>query len=288
MMKYNRIECGRLLVLLCALLIGQAVADPINGSFELFDYNDSTDHFDPNGWHTENVVTVSEDFIPIDYDGDKSNWQIDINTGLSSFKGENLLILSSGDYYVGESKASQLLRIQEGDKIEGAYFFGACDYLPYDDWAEIKLVPRNHEGNVIQLAFAGIEMLGDYGSFTGWKKFEHTFTAEEVGSYDLTLYISDGIDTQLASYLIVDSIVVCRNNPEDPPPQKADFNCDCTVDNFDMAIFARDWGFDCNDTELIDANCGCLLGTDLDGNGPVDINDFGIMINDWLTGTRKD
>jgi hypothetical protein len=289
-MTYNRIESGRLVLLLCALLIGQAEADPMNGSFELFDYNDSTGFFDPNGWHTENYVTVSQGFLPSDYLGSKGSWRINPDKTMSAFKGNYLLVLSTGDSSITDSTAWQEVRIRAGDKLTGVYFFGACDYRPYNDWAEIKLVSINNpEADPIILAYADIEILGDYGSFAGLKRFEYTFGPEEAGDYKLVLFISDEMDSMLESYLVVDGLNICRYNETNPPPEHGDLNCDCTVNYEDMAKLSHDWGYDCNDQNtLIDPNCNCLIGSDIDGSGLVDFNDLRIMTENWLFGIKND
>jgi hypothetical protein len=292
-MKYNRIESGRLFLLLGALLIGQAAADPFNGSFEIshpiYDSNLYLSLLDPNGWETTNYVTAAKGFRPADYPGTKGSWLIDTDVNMPAFKGDYLLVLSTGDDSIEYSEARQEVRIRAGDKIKGTYFFGACDYRPFNDWAEIKLVPRNNpNGNVIMLASAGVDMLGDYGSFAGLKKFEYTIGPEEGGDYDLVLFISDEIDTRLESYLVVDGINICRYNQTNPPADYGDLNCDCTVNYDDMLKLAHDWGLNCNDeATLDDPNCNCLIGSDIDGSGPVDFNDIRIMSENWLFGIKN-
>jgi hypothetical protein len=288
-MDSKKIASGQLVVLLCALLIGQAVGEPYNGSFELYEYNETTGFNDPNGWYTENYVTVSQGFIPDSFSGTKTNWRIDLAAALSPFKGNSLLVLSSGGNSLQYAQASQSVSIGEGDKITGVYFFGTCDYRPWNDWSEIKLVKKNDSnGSEILLAFADIELLGEnYGSFPGWKRFEHTFTASEVGDYNLVLFVSDKDDYQLESYLVVDGLLLSRYNEVNPPPEHADFTCDGTVDFKDFTILAKGWQHECSNTAY-DPNCNCLLGTDLDASGLIDFNDIRILSENWLCGIREE
>ncbi|MCE5339857.1 MAG: hypothetical protein LLF92_01840 [Planctomycetaceae bacterium] len=277
-----------MVVVLCALWVCQAVGEPNNGSFERFVHNESTGYNDPNDWSTLNVVTVVNGFWPDNFPGTKNRWLIDLDSNFRAFKGENLLVLSSGNSDIEYSKAWRQISISEGDKLIGVYFFGACDYLNYNDWAEIKLVPL-YDSNLstIMVAFADIALLGDYGSFEGWTKFEYTFSAAEAGDYNLVLFVSDKNDKQLESYLLVDSIVLCKYNEENPPPEKGDFNCDGTVDFSDFNRLANDWQYDCN-SATYDPNCSCLLGSDIDGSGPVDFNDLRIFSDNWLCGIREE
>jgi len=275
-------------LILCVVWVCQAVGGPYNGSFELFDYNESTLRNNPNGWNTLNFVTVVNGFIPNDFAGEKNAWQIPLDVNFPAFKGEHLLVLSSGNSEVEYGMAWQPISVNEGDKLIGVYFFGACDYLNWNDWAEIKLNSLDEQNpSTIMIARTDIAMLGSYGSFTGWKKFEYTFNADEVGDYNLVLFVSDKDDKQLESYLLVDSILLCKYDEENPPPEKGDFNCDGTVDFQDFTRLARDWLYDCNNITY-NSNCSCLLGTDIDGSGPVDFNDMRIFSDNWLCGNREE
>jgi hypothetical protein len=274
------------LFILCVFWVCQAAGEPNNGNFEKFLYNELTGYNEPNDWNTVNFVTVEKGFLPNLFAGAKSNWRIPLDVTFPAFKGENLLVLSSGDSSVGYGKAWQPISISEGDKLVGVYFFGACDYLNWNDWAEIKLEPR-YDANLstIMVEYTDIAMLGSYGSFTGWEKFEYTFSPEEAGDYNLVLLVCDRDDTQLESYLLVDNIVLCKYNEQNPPPEKGDFNCDCTVDFQDFARLAGDWLYNCNG-ENRDPNYNCPLGTDIDGSGPVDFNDLRIFSENWLCGIK--
>lgn len=300
-------DCGKLLAMMCALLVCQAAAivSPFNGSFELSEPNESkSSQFsfpinDPNGWQTINFVTVSSGFLPLNFPGTKTNWQINMDIGLRPFKGNNVLVLSSSDSSVGTAEARQSVTIGEGDRITGAYFFGTCDYRPWDDWGDIRLIPKTSGLPVILVAYADIDLLGEnFGSFGGWQKFSHIFSAAEAGDYDLVLSVNDKDDFQLESYLIVDNITIFRNDPANPQPEDGDFNCDGTVDIADFAMLANDWQYDCahprmyddrdHSTQYYDPNCNCLLGTDMNKNGIVEYNDITILSDNWLLGQKQE
>jgi len=295
---------GQLLLVLCAVWACQAAAEPANGSFELSDFNDATLFLDPVNWHTENYVTVAQGFIPNEFSGNKTNWRINPTVGLQAFNGDWVLVLSSGDNNVGYAKAWQRLTLGAGDKLMGVFFFGTCDYRPWNDWAEIKLEPIDGNKPTIMVAFADIELLGEnFASLGGWTRFEYTLNEQQVGDYNLVMVVNDKDDQQLESYLVVDSLMVCRNLDANGPPAKGDFNCDCTVDNKDFAILANDWQYDCNHPIMYpdgenrpnyyDPNCHCLLGTDMTGvdvygQGLVDYQDLLIFIDNWLVGVREE
>ncbi|HAL44386.1 MAG: hypothetical protein A2Y12_07685 [Planctomycetes bacterium GWF2_42_9] len=288
-MDYLKRVSGQLVVFL-ALLCGAVCAEPNNGSFEFSEPNETTTYLDPNEWVTENIVTVSEGFTPESYAGEKNNWKIPIASNFPAFKKNKLLVLSTGDSSVKYSQAKQKINIHAGDKLTGVYFFGACDYRPYNDFGEIRLEPtiKNPELSEIQVVYTDIEMLGSYGSFYGWKRFEYTFSEEQAGEYDLVLYVEDGIDTMLESYFLVDGLVLCRYSPDSPLPDDGDINCDCKVNMEDFKWIANDWGYNCADTNTYDPTCNCLLGTDLDNSGYVDFNDILIMSDNWLFGIKEE
>ncbi|MEN6384890.1 MAG: hypothetical protein ABFD79_06795 [Phycisphaerales bacterium] len=284
----------------CTVMLNFCFAnEPNNGSFELFDNNENTHLNDPNFWQTENYANVLSTFIPDPFPGAKSEWAIDIYSPFEPFDGNSFILLSSIDGGEVYSLASQKLTIGQGDKLQGVYFFGACDYRPFSDYAIIKLVSTDEIEPLpdVNIAYFDIDMLGNYGSFGGWKRFEHTFTAQEAGEYNLVLKVSDVGDSALNSYLAVDGLLLSRYNAKNPPPEKGDFNCDGTVDLEDFRIMAGDWGYDCNNPiyynsnsgqRIYDPNCNCLLGTDIDGSGPVDFNDMGIFFDNWLMGNRRE
>lgn len=265
----------------------QAIPDPCNGRFEFFDYNSVLDINTPTDWQCENYTDVVGHFIPHPEQGGFTNWRIDTTNGLFPFEGEHFLVLSTGDIRPEPSyaKAWQTITVEAEDKLTGVYFFGTCDYKPYYDFAYIKLIPppgdlNLSEVNVVQIS---ISDLGDFSSMSGWKRFEYTFDVNQAGTYDLTILVGDYVDAVWDTYFIVDGIVLCHN-----PPPAGDLSCDCTVDFQDFAFLAKDWLCDCNDPDSYkDPNTNCLLGTDLTGDGPVDINDLQVMSEHWLEGTKE-
>jgi hypothetical protein len=287
-MNYLKKASGQLVVLFLALLCNVVCADPNNGSFEVFDLNETTTYLDPCDWVTENTVTVSEGFDPQFYMGSKENWKIKTNQIFHAFKKDNLLVLSTGDDSLEYARATQKVKIHSGDTLKGAYFFGACDYQPYNDWGVIKLVPLDDQGlSEITVTYVDISMLGNYGSFDRWKKFEYTFTEQEAGDYNLVLFVSDRTDMRLESYLLVDGLTICRYNPDIIQPDDADINCDCTVNMEDFKWLANDWGYHYADANTYDPTINCVFETDLDNSGYVDYNDIQIMSDNWLLGNKE-
>jgi hypothetical protein len=262
---------------------------PINGGFELFDYNDIIDINTPTGWHCENYTAVVGNFIPHPEQGNTTNWKINLTEGLHPFEGNSFLVLSTGDWPQGSTYAKvwQNITVGAGDKLTGAYFFGTCDYWDFNDFAYIKLIPvpggdpNYSDVNIVQVSLMSVG--GDYSSLSGWKRFEYTFDADQAGTYELTLFVSDYRDNILDSYLAVDGLALCHN-----PPAKGDLNCDCIVNFVDFTILANDWWYNCNDQNVFnDPNRKCLLGTDLTGDGPVDTNDLRVMSEYWLQGSAQ-
>ncbi|MFA5292461.1 MAG: hypothetical protein WC496_05435 [Phycisphaerae bacterium] len=270
---------GVLACICCALCISCAIADPNNGSFELFDYNEVFDFNTPTGWYHENYAAVIGQFTP---DENLSEWHIN---SLLPFDGNNFLMLSTGDFNPEPiyAKVWQNINIEAGNKLTGVYFFGTYDWLPeWNDFADIKLIPVI-DANLQELTVAHMEIsyTGSYRSMAGWRRFEYTFEPNQAGNYNLVITVNDVGDYRYNTYFAVDGLVLCQN-----PSGPGDLNCDCTVNFEDFTILARDWQCDCNDTAIYnDPNGSCLLGTDITGDGPVDMNDLQIMSENWLTGS---
>lgn len=273
--------------LLSVFLTTQVISAPYNGRFELFDYNDTIDINTPTGWQYENYTDVVGHFIPHPEPGETTNWRINLQTGLLPFEGEHFLVLSTGDMpeQVAYAKVWQSITVGAGDKLTGVYFFGTCDYKPYNDFAYIKLIPPRNDPNLseVNIVQISIQDLGDFSSMSGWERFEKTFDVNQAGTYDLTILVSDYGDAIWDTYFAVDGIVLCHN-----PPPAGDLSCDCTVNFEDFALLAVDWLCDCNNPNVYnDPNSNCLLGTDLTGDGPVDTKDLQIMSEYWLEGTKE-
>jgi hypothetical protein len=282
------------------LLISCAMAAPNNGGFELFDYNSTIGINTPAGWNTDNNYTaVVNHLTPRD-----SRWKL--KKDLLPFNGNSFLLLGTGKENVlrkepNQANVWQTITVNAGDKLTGVFFFGTLDYYPYLDWAEIKLGQSplvNLNLSSLMLVHVTAGNVGsfdqyDAGSMSGWKRFEHTFTPEEAGTYTLIIRVCDYGDSEYDSFFAVDSFVLCRN-----PAQAGDFSCDCTVNFEDFVYLANDWLCNCKDPNVHndpqsdpnyynDPNSNCLLGTDLTGNGPVNTNDFRIMSEHWLEGIKE-
>ncbi|HBG28448.1 MAG: hypothetical protein A2Y10_10885 [Planctomycetes bacterium GWF2_41_51] len=243
----------------------------------------------PTSWYFENYVEVVGNFFPHPASGYYTGWKFNEATGLYPFEGESFIVLSTGDWPESSSysKIWQTITVGEGETLTGVYFFGTCDYWDYNDFSYIKLIPLRDdlEHEEIIIAQESLKSVGgDYTSLGGWKRFAYTFDASEAGKYQLTIFVSDYRDNAWDSYLAVDAIKLCHN-----PPENGELNCDCTVNFEDFAIMVSDWLYDCNDPIFYnDPNTNCLLGTDLSGNGLVELNDLRIIAENWLLGIKEE
>jgi len=257
-------------------------ADIVNGGFEQSEPNDMLDFDPPFGWERENYAAVVNNFVPQPERGSTENWKIDVQAGLGPFEGQSFVVLSTGDVESDPMYAEirQQIEISAGQKLTGVYFFGTCDYIPFNDYATITLVPDpNSSLTDIILINISVTDVGNYGSTDGWGLFEHTFSEAEAGTYEIVLLVHDVDDNIFKSYLAVDNITLCS------PPEYGDINHDCQVNMLDFAFMAVDWSNDCSDPNyLSDPNNRCQYGTDINGDGPVDINDLWLMAENWLTG----
>ena len=270
-------------LLAVVLLWATGYAGVYNGGFEIIEPN-SPEPFDPpDGWERENYAAALEQFIPQPPQGSVINWKIDLGEGLKAVQGERFVVVSSDDYTPDPYLANirQYVYVSAGQSIAGYYFFGTADYMPYDDYANIKLVPADSNSGLrdITVVSAEVSDVNDYGSMEGWEYFERTFSPGEAGVYYLTISVTDFSDAYYPSYIAVDGMTLCDQQPV------GDINNDCRVDLADFSWMATDWLQDCNDPNYIaDPNSNCYWGTDLDGNGPVDANDLMLMTDSWLDG----
>jgi hypothetical protein len=272
----------KLFIILVASILSSCYSQVFNGNFEYFEPNVLSGLNTPTGWVCKNYVTVTNEFVcdPNPACGHSFNWKV---YKITPFKNDNFILLKPGDFKDGEgaetwySKAQQRFSINSSCIISGVYFFGSYDYLPYDDYFYIKLIPPPQENrNEIILAQGCLSQLKqNYCSMYGWKRFEHTFVQEEYGLYDLVLYINNYADCILDSFLMVDSISICENNLGN-----SDLNCDCKVNFEDFNILASQWMNDCNDTN-------CNLGNDINADGIIDYNDLLIMAENWNISGKK-
>lgn len=289
-MNYKWAHFWGAISLLSLLLTTQAISAPYNGRFELYDYNSTLDINTPTGWQCEKYTAVVGYLIPNPEGyGDPYLWKINWQEGLFPFEGNHLLVLSTGNIRPEPSYAKiwQTITVEAGNKLAGVYFFGTCENYPdprYNDFAEISFIPTADPNlQELKLVHVAVADVGAFGSMSGWKRFEHVFEANQAGTYDLTIQVVDAGDYIYNSYLAVDGLILCQN-----PPQLGDLSCDCTVNFQDFTLLTADWLCDCSNPLVYnDPNTNCLLGTDLTGDGPVDVNDLRVMSEYWLEGIKE-
>ncbi len=182
----------------------------VNPGFELAVQGE--DFNTPVGWNVENYTVVVGHFIPHPEPGETTNWRIDPTIGLFPFEGEHFLVLSNDDMpdQVLYSKVWQQVAIAAGKKISGAYFFGTCDYVPYDDYGQIKLVAPSGSGlSDIELVNISTSDVESFSSTDGWVTFESApFTAATAGTYTLECSVYNYGDAVWDSYLAVDGLAI--------------------------------------------------------------------------------
>lgn len=284
-----------IVLILGILLVSQAAGDPNNGRFEFFDHNETLDINRPSGWYYDaNYAAVVSSLTPRD-----SLWKL--TTNLIPFEGDYFLLLSTGTENLNitepyGTEIRQTINAEAGDKLTGVYFFGTIDYSGFIDWGTIRAIPIENPSQPIEIVYVTVEDVGSYGSgdtgsMSGWRRFEYTF--ETAGTYELNISVNDYSDSIYDSFFAVDSLVLCHN-----PSGAGDFSCDCTVNFEDFVFLAADWMCNCKDPNVFDdpesdpnfyndPDRNCLLGTDLSNNGPVDVNDLGILSENWLEGTKE-
>ena len=251
---------------LCAASRGQ----PYNGDFEIPDESRPNTYYDPNvypplGWdwqdtdNNKNYVGLHTDFVPQPEQGQTIAWVIP-----APASGERFVLLSTGDSegpgsegLTEYSRIEQIIKVCPGDTLYGSYFFGTCDYSPYNDTGTVKASPVDPNSGLrpILLAFSSVETLGNFKSTDGWQHFQYTFSGETCGDYVLSCEIRDVLDRQYKSYLALDNFRICR-----AAPGFGDLNHDCGIDYLDLAILSQAWLADCNDPNVLnDPNIPCSL-----------------------------
>jgi hypothetical protein len=276
-----------LVFIILGICSGETIPGEIyNGDFELFDPNDGSGFDKPTGWNTDNYaasVTLFKPEIESPQYGSYENWKIDPITGLPPFEGDRLVVLSTGQIQrpgsTNHGTISQNIQVNAEQTLFGAYFFGTCDYLSsFNDFAWIRLVAdANSSYNDIDLVHIDVEDVGSYGSTDGWQRFEHFFTQQEEGTYDLVCQVEDYYDNIVNSYLAVDNFRLCV------APEYGDINYDCQTDMKDFGLLAYTWLCDYRDPNNITDPNDILYG-DLDENDWVNADDLSLMAGSWLTG----
>lgn len=256
-----------------------------NADFELFDPNDGSGFEKPTGWNPVNYaasVTLFKPQIESQW-GSYENWKIDPIAGLPPFEGDRLAVLSTGQIQppgsTDHGTISQNIQVYAGQTFYGEYFFGTCDYLSsFNDFAWIRLVTdANSPYNDIDIVNIAVEDVGDFGSTDGWQHFEHSFTQQEEGIYDLVCHVEDERDDIVNTYLAVDNFHLCVI------PEYGDINYDCRTDMKDFGLLAYTWLWDHRDPNNITDPNDILYG-DLDGNDWVNGVDLSLMGGSWLAG----
>jgi len=150
--------------------------------------------------------------------GDFNGWTVNIPGGdaqatvLSSFttdKGN--VITPSGNYMAclrtdgpgSVTSVAQSVSMTSGQALGGWAAFDARDYLPYDDYAEVRILV---EGGILAIPWhSSVSAVGDYGDSlpAGWN-----FIAPADGLYTVEYCVANVGDSALESYALFDAAVV--------------------------------------------------------------------------------
>lgn len=118
--------------------------------------------------------------------------------------GSNFAYLESAD----NGSYTQLLQsftAKPGDILSGWSFFDTTDYLPFNDFAEVRVLQN---GIVIATLFeANIAGVGNYGG-TPWTEWSYAFTTG--GTFTLEARVTNDGDSVVESYLGLDAIKLLR------------------------------------------------------------------------------
>lgn len=285
----------------------------LNPSFEIPDPNVSVWFIPPLHWTRIYTRTINyndcyaglhSEFLPLPEHDNEVDWFISGPYHKSKF-----VLLSTGDLGRGSDEEityatiTQTVTFTPGQRISGAYFFGTCDYLQYNDYGKIYLQPVDPNSGLpmeIILAYMDVERVGDFSSTDDWIPFQYDFTEQTAGTYKLICTVQDVQDTIYKSYLAVDGLKVCT-----PLYDHGDLNMDCSIDLQDLYILSNAWLSECPDPNSIDddpntipttpwppgfifdpnyvrdPNCPCEIA-DINKNWWVDPNDLEILSDHWL------
>ena len=297
-------------------IAGTLMGGILNESFEIPDPNVTEWFIGPLYWtrakdniYHDCYAGLHSQFLPSpQYDRNENmvHWNIP-----APFDGSKFVVLSTGDLgfesdqNITHGTITQRVTFQAGQRISGAYFFGTCDFLQYNDYGKIFLIPEDPNMGLpseITLAYCDVQTVGDYQSTIEWKPFFYDFTEQTAGTYDLICTVEDVEDTIYKSYLAIDGLQVCS-----PLYDYGDLNKDCYVDLQDLSIMSRAWLSFCPDPNAIDndpntipvrpgpplppgffdpndmpdPNCPCELA-DINKDWWVDPNDAIRMADHWL------
>ena len=269
-----------------------------NGDFELADPNRATEWFTPpKYWEFENYAGLHSEFVPQPEHNQTVDWSIP-----NPSEGEFFLLLSTGDVQgpgsdnsIERSSAQNVLHAVSGQTLVGSYFFGTCDYYPYEDYASITLEAQDPNDGLRPISLVEIDVgdVGDHQATDGWQTFYHTFNEAQTGQYIIRCEVNDKTDAGYKSYLAIDGLFICEF-----VPVFGDLNNDCGVDFSDFSIFADSWmSHDPNDPALNDPNIICdpndyVFDTwnplcNFEENFSIDPNDLVLLMEHWLENTRQ-
>jgi len=245
-----------------------AWAQVANPSFEGIE--SGSDYNRPLHWDTFKFASVVESFMP-DNEHYLQYWA---TTLVCPVDQKRFVLLSTANTFgkTEYSSLTQTITIEPGERLSGSYFFGTYDYMPWNDYATITLIPQ--EGlplPEITLVHIDVQTVGDYKSTAGWRSFEHFFDSQNAGIYDLVLLVANFGDFEFPSFLAVDNINLCT------PPEHGNINGDCVVDFTDFAVLAENWLQPCSYPYWCNK-------ADLDHSQTVDQNDLQGIARHWLAG----
>ncbi|MCK4999227.1 MAG: hypothetical protein KAS23_06820 [Anaerohalosphaera sp.] len=284
-----------------------------NSSFEIVDVPSRASGFDtPAFWDIIHYTAVKDHFEPKDLKDSEKNtfWWPEVKSdGLDAVSGNYFVLLSTGDlgWVTGNSILSQQINPAEGQSISFNYFFGTLDYIPYNDYASVRLISPTDPNDVIDLLIVGLDTetndgyenyhqkidVGRHGSTEGWQHFEYRFTEATASEYIFEVAVYDVLDTIYRSYIALDNINLCY------APEYGDINHDCFVDMTDFSLFAADWLCDCSDPDNLPDPNDCpwtldRLGNvrtnfagDINNDNAVNDTDLEMLTEQWLSGEKK-
>jgi hypothetical protein len=240
----------------------------------------------PADWDLVNYAECHSEYFPVfeNRQDRRISWSMD---PVKADYGGCFCVLSTGDVTLDKdtsySEISQAVSLAPGDILTGDWFFGTGDYLGWNDYASVMLMPADPNGplEAIEVLHVDVADVGDYSSTDGWQKFALSFDEESSGNYLLTCGVYDRNDTIFKSYLMLDNLYAGEYIP------RGDFNGDCRIDLLDLGTFADIYGTDCNQpaADCTYTDCaGRVLHMDDNGNLIIDIQDVAETVIFWLWG----
>ena len=258
-----------------------------NGCFELMDpcelIVDPCVYINrPTMWDCNNYVAVQSNFIPgippHPGSGGEASWQwVFPDNNVVPYEGEYFVILSTGDIRPDTtySMMTQDVNFVKGQTVEFYYFFGTMDYVPFDDFATVKLHEIDSNGLILhsqEVLNVSIRDITNYNCTPGWVKLNYFLDPNDPNNYNrIEFYVQDVGDAVYNSYFAIDGLKLGFK------PELGDLNDDWMVDFQDFAILGQHWNQDSNDPNL-------LGWADFDDTNSVDVNDLMIFSSYWLDG----